>query len=248
MGYPFHLTKSKPMNDLLKKGVQFGWKQEQEDTFQELKQAVQTEPMLLQPNQKKPFKVEIDASNYALAPVLMQKDNKEILHRVAYFSKPLNAAQRNYDVYNCELLGLVETCRHFRLYMHLPVSTPIMQIYCTGRIQENTIEALQDGMQNSWNTTSNWSTFQERKTGAPMLTMMLHPSASFSTTLKAATTSPSTSPTPSTGNGTKKSQWSMPATFAITLTISLSLGAMAKHTPSAPSPSLLDKSPTVNDA
>ena len=73
------------MNDLLKKGVPFEWKQEQEDTFQELKQAVQKEAVLLQPNQKKPFEVEIDASNYAIGAVLMQKDDKGILHPVAYF-------------------------------------------------------------------------------------------------------------------------------------------------------------------
>ena len=108
------------MNDLLKKGVLFEWKQEQEDAFQELKQAVQTELVLLQPNQKKPFKVEIDASNYAIGAVLMQKDDKGILHPVAYFSKSLNSAQRNYNVYNRELLGLVETCRHFRQYLHQP--------------------------------------------------------------------------------------------------------------------------------
>ena len=108
------------MNDLLKKGVPFEWKKEQEDAFQELKQVVQTEPVLLQPDQKKLFKVEIDASNYAIGAVLMQKDNKRILHPVAYFSKSLNSAQRNYDVYNCELLGLVETCRHFRQYLCQP--------------------------------------------------------------------------------------------------------------------------------
>ena len=111
------------MNDLLKKGVPFKWKQEQEDAFQELKQAVQKEPVLLQPDQKKPFEVEIDASNYAIGAILMQKDDKGILHPVAYFSKSLNSAQRNYNVYNCELLGLVETCRHFRQYLHQPAHT-----------------------------------------------------------------------------------------------------------------------------
>ena len=53
----------------------------------------------------------------------MQKDDKGILHLVAYFSKLLNSAQRNYNVYNCELLGLVQTCRHFRQYMHQPAHT-----------------------------------------------------------------------------------------------------------------------------
>ena len=71
---PNHSKKAKPMNDLLKKGVPFEWKQEQEDAFQELKQVVQKEPVLLQPDQKKPFEVEIDASNHAIGAVLMQKD------------------------------------------------------------------------------------------------------------------------------------------------------------------------------
>ena len=94
-----------------------------EDAFQELKQVVQKEPVLLQPDQKKPFKVEIDASNYAIGAVLMQKDDKGTLHPIAYFSKLLNSAQRNYNVYNHELLGLVETCRHFRQYLHQPAHT-----------------------------------------------------------------------------------------------------------------------------
>ena len=85
---PNFSKKAKPM-------IHFEWKQEQEDAFQELKQAVQMEPVLLQPDQEKPFKVEIDASNYAIGAVLMQKNDKEILHPVAYFSKSLNAAQRN---------------------------------------------------------------------------------------------------------------------------------------------------------
>jgi hypothetical protein len=32
----------------------------------------------------------------------------------------MNPAQQNYDVYNRELLGLIETCRHWRQYLHQP--------------------------------------------------------------------------------------------------------------------------------
>jgi hypothetical protein len=88
--------------------------------FQELKRRVCEEPVLLQPDQKKPFKVEVDASNYAIGAILMQRDDKNTLHPVAFFSKTINPAQRNYDVYNRELLGLIETCRHWRQYLHQP--------------------------------------------------------------------------------------------------------------------------------
>ena len=60
----------------------------------------------------------MDASNYAIGAVLMQKDDKNVLHPVAFFSKTLNEAQRNYDVYNRKLLGLLEMFRHWRQYLH----------------------------------------------------------------------------------------------------------------------------------
>ena len=72
----------------------------------------------MQPDQKKPFEVEVDASNYAMGAVLMQKDDNNVLHPVAFFSKTMNQAQRNYNVYNRELLALVDTCRHWRHYLH----------------------------------------------------------------------------------------------------------------------------------
>jgi len=62
--------------------------------------------VLIQPDQRKPFEVEVDASNYAVGAVLMQRNNKKVLHPVAFFSKTMNEAQRNYDVYNKELLRL----------------------------------------------------------------------------------------------------------------------------------------------
>ncbi len=74
--------------------------------------------MLIQPDQTKPFEVKVDASNYAIGTVLMQRDDKKILHPVAYFSKTMNDAQRNYDVYNHELLGLQEMFKHWRAYLH----------------------------------------------------------------------------------------------------------------------------------
>ncbi len=60
----------------------------------------------------------MDASNYAIGAILMQKDDKNILHPVAYFSKTMNNVQRNYDVYNRELLGLREMFKHWRAYLH----------------------------------------------------------------------------------------------------------------------------------
>ena len=109
---------AKPLNDQLKKGAQWNWEEPKDRAFEELKHQICEEPVLSQPNQKKPFEVEVDASNYAIGAVLMQKDDNNVLHPVAFFSKTMNQAQRNYNVYNHELLALVETCRHWRHYLH----------------------------------------------------------------------------------------------------------------------------------
>jgi len=47
-----------------------------------LKQIVCEEPVLIQPDQTKPFEVEVDTSNYAIGTILMQRDDKNILHPV----------------------------------------------------------------------------------------------------------------------------------------------------------------------
>src|ERR1700744_2891509 len=111
---------AKPLNDLLKRDVPWKWGPEQQKAFEELKTRICEEPVLIQPDQKAPFEVEVDALDYAMGAVLMQHDGKGILHPVAFFSKTMNAAQRNYDVYNKELLALVEMFRHWRHYLRQP--------------------------------------------------------------------------------------------------------------------------------
>jgi hypothetical protein len=91
---------AKPLNELLKKGAQWRWETPQQTAFEELKERVCSEPVLLQPDQNKLSEIEVDTSNYAIGAVLMQKDDKGVLHPVAFFSKTLNEVQRNYDVYN----------------------------------------------------------------------------------------------------------------------------------------------------
>ena len=97
---------TKPLNGLLKKGVKWAWEKAKQTAFEKLKKQVTEEPVLMQPDQNKQFEIKVDASNYAIGTVLMQKDDKKVLHPVAFFSKTMNEAQWNYDVYNRELLAL----------------------------------------------------------------------------------------------------------------------------------------------
>ena len=85
---------AKPLNDRLKKAAIWAWGKPEEDAFEKLKRQICEEPVLIQPDQTKPFEVEIDASNFAIGAVLMQRDDKEILHPVAFFSRTLNPSPK----------------------------------------------------------------------------------------------------------------------------------------------------------
>jgi hypothetical protein len=49
--------------------------------------------------------------------VLLQRKADGKLHLIEYFSATLNDAERNYDIYNLELLAIVKALDHWRPYL-----------------------------------------------------------------------------------------------------------------------------------
>ena len=68
---------ARPLHDLTKKDMPFNWTQECTNTLNQLIQAVTSEPILYQPNFKKQFKLEVDASLFAIGAVLFQWNEEE---------------------------------------------------------------------------------------------------------------------------------------------------------------------------
>jgi hypothetical protein len=64
-----------------------------------------------------PFELEVDTSGFAMGAVLLQKKEDGKKHPIAYYSKTLSAAERNYDVYDLELLAIVNALDHWRPYL-----------------------------------------------------------------------------------------------------------------------------------
>ena len=62
-----------PLFELTRKDHQWEWTQKCEDAFQNLKTAFTTSPVLVMPDTTKPFRVEVDASNYATGGILSQQ-------------------------------------------------------------------------------------------------------------------------------------------------------------------------------
>ena len=98
-----------PLSKLVSKNVPFKWEQEQEQAFQEIKRVIATSTALAYPDFTKPFHIYTDASNKQLGSVLMQEGKP-----LAFYSRKLNSAQRNYTTGEQELLSIVETLKEFR--------------------------------------------------------------------------------------------------------------------------------------
>ncbi|QRV74416.1 Retrotransposable element Tf2 protein [Ceratobasidium sp. AG-Ba] len=108
---------ARPLHDLTKKDTKFEWTQECQQAFEEIKKRVSQDPVLIHPNPDKPFILETDASGIAIGAILSQRGEDGYLHPVAYLSKSYNDAQRNYDTANKELLAIVESLKHWRIYL-----------------------------------------------------------------------------------------------------------------------------------
>jgi len=111
-----------PLHDLTKKGVPWKWTHVEQTAFDVLKKAVAEEPVLLFPRLTKPFEMEVDASAIAIGAVLNQKWEDRKTHPVAYYSESFSAPERNYNVYDRELLAIVKPYDNGELiYWDLPI-------------------------------------------------------------------------------------------------------------------------------
>ena len=95
---------AKPLNALTQKDKPFDWTEECETAFKNLKERFAKTPVLLIPDPTKPFVIESDASKFATGAVLRQKDDNGDWHPCGYISHSFDATQRNYEIYNRELL------------------------------------------------------------------------------------------------------------------------------------------------
>ena len=105
---------AKPLNKLTRKDAEWQWGPEEQKAFEALKDRVTSEPILTQPEPTEQFILEVDASGFAVGAVLLQRKSDNKLHPVGYFSATLNEAERNYDIYDLELLAIVKALRHWR--------------------------------------------------------------------------------------------------------------------------------------
>ena len=108
---------AKPLNDLLKKDKKFEWTNDCQRAFNELKKRFTEEPVLMMPDQTKPFQIETDTSKYATGAVLTQLDSNGNRHPILFISKTFSPTERNYEIYDRELLVIIRALMEWRHYI-----------------------------------------------------------------------------------------------------------------------------------
>lgn len=108
---------STPLSNIKGKPENFKWSPDAQVAFDQLKASLTTAPVLSHPNFEKPFLIQCDASATGVGSVLCQVGDDGHEHPIAFMSKKLNAAQRNYSVTELECYAAVLSVKKFRAYV-----------------------------------------------------------------------------------------------------------------------------------
>ena len=90
---------------------------EQDDAFIKLKEMFLSAPVIQMPDTTKPFFITTNASLTATGGVLMQKNSNGDLHPCAYHSATFSPAERNYNIYDRELLAVIQALKEWHHYL-----------------------------------------------------------------------------------------------------------------------------------
>jgi len=90
---------TRPLHDIVKKDKKWDWIEKQEKVFKELKERFTKELVLAALDLDKKMRMEVDVLDYAMRGVLWRP--------VAFLSKSLNKMERNYEIYDKEMLAII---------------------------------------------------------------------------------------------------------------------------------------------
>ena len=108
---------ARPLTELTKgEGKNWAWNKEAEAAFRELKRRFTTAPVLAHFEGEKLVIIETDASDITIGAVLSQRDPEGRLHLVAFHSRKFQPVEIKYEIYDKELLAIVDAFKHWHRY------------------------------------------------------------------------------------------------------------------------------------
>jgi len=105
----------RPLNELKGK-KEWKWNEEHQKAFKELKDKITSQLVLFLPKREEKFQVEMDTSEHAIGGVLFQEQEGK-WKPIVFLSRTMQPAERNYKIYDKELLAIVEALTKWRQYL-----------------------------------------------------------------------------------------------------------------------------------
>lgn len=112
---------ARPLHEITKKD-NFFWTDDQEDSFETLKQKLTNPPVLAHFDPNQGCELHVDASRSGIGAVMLQENTDAKLHPVAYISRSLTKAEKNYTITELEGLAAIWALTYLR---HLIYGRPV---------------------------------------------------------------------------------------------------------------------------
>ena len=97
--------------------MKWSWGERQQRMFEKLKKRFTTEPVLVTPDLNKEMRIKADVSDFVMGGVLSMKCEDKKWRPVAYISKLLNEAERNYKIHDKEILAIIQCLEAWRYFL-----------------------------------------------------------------------------------------------------------------------------------
>jgi len=106
---------AKPLNKLKDK-KEWIWNEEHDKAFRELKEKITSQPVLSLLKREGKFRVKTDISEHMIERVLSQEQDGK-WKPIAFLSRTIQPTERNYEIYDKELLAIVKALAKWQQYL-----------------------------------------------------------------------------------------------------------------------------------
>ncbi|XP_026529758.1 uncharacterized protein K02A2.6-like, partial [Notechis scutatus] len=111
-------TVAEPLHRLLDKKATWVWGHREERSFQKVKDLLTSDAVLMQYNETLPINITSDASPFGVGAILSHVLPNGNEAPIAYFSRTLSKAERNYSQLDKEALAIVSAVKRFHEYVY----------------------------------------------------------------------------------------------------------------------------------
>jgi hypothetical protein len=138
---------TKNITTMLRNDSEVKWTEEAKHSFNAIKEAITTAPILISPDFFKVFYIFSFASRDTIVAVLLQKNTDDQEQSVAFFSKVLRDAKVKYELLETQAYALIKSLKAFRVYI---LRAKVIAFAPSSSVKDVLIQPDIDGKRSKW--------------------------------------------------------------------------------------------------